>query len=1097
MNFISIRRWAGVFFLLSAIGYCAYWLLPNQKISILSTAIHLSEMSSDFVVWMLICAVLILFMQGGFLLLEAGTVRSKNSINVAQKNAADFVICGMVFFLFGFQLIFSRGDNPYFGQGGLDVLMNNGSILVVMIFQFGFCATSATIISGAVAERMRFRSYLVLTILVSAIIYPLFAHLVWGNAIFSDNPAYLADKGFIDFAGSTVVHSSAAWVALAAIIVLGARNGRFNQDGRAQEITGNSSVFAFFGAIILLIGWVGFNAGGIMPVAPQLPEIIANTIVAASFGATTGMILGVIRDKGAFKPSATINGLIGGLVATTAGISVISLSSAAILGMIGGSVAILGASLIANNLKLDDPLDVVAVHGMAGVSGTLLVSLFAQEELLLNSSRWDQFLVQFEGVVINFIWSFGVAYLFLKIMDSFWALRVNHDEELRGLNSSEHGVSLGVDRLRFAIDEVLEKDEKLIEPELGNLTLDIEDGEQSAEVTTAFNAILVKYTTTISKLKNLRKKAEAAERAKSEFLANMSHEIRTPMNGVMGMAELLVKTELTPKQSMFTDVIVKSGTALLTIINDILDFSKIDAGQMELDPAPFRLIESIEDVATLVSSKVAEKDLELIVRVNPDLPDYLVGDVGRIRQIVTNLMGNAVKFTEQGHVYVNVEGTVETGVEGSTTIAKLHFSVEDTGVGIPTDKVDSIFNKFSQADTSATRKHEGTGLGLSIASSLVQLMGGKIGVKSEYGIGSNFWFEIELPVHGEQAPRKPVPVDVSGSRILVVDDNEVNRAILTEQMELWMFDCAAAVSGQEALALVQEVVNQGLSIDCIVMDYHMPDMNGGDTVKAMQTNSLMADIPVVMLTSVDETEDGKAFSSLGIQGHLTKPTRSSLLLETIVQVLQNNKNRKQQDLNSSMAGVSIATQVDNSSHVDQLSLASSMIPFSSSSEPLRAKPMQVKRAQEGVSEGFESSLSPKLADNTNANSIDVLVCEDNEVNQIVFSQILQEHGYRFRIANNGQEGLKLYKCLSPKLILMDVSMPLMNGHEATKAIREIEEKMDTHTPIIGVTAHTIKGDMEKCFDAGMDDYLSKPVSPDALAEKFHKWMKVNKDTMVG
>ena len=374
----------------------------------------------------------------------------------------------------------------------------------------------------------------------------------------------------------------------------------------------------------------------------------------------------------------------------------------------------------------------------------------------------------------------------------------------------------------------------------------------------------------------------------------MSHEIRTPMNGVMGMAELLAKSDLDTKQAMFTDVIVRSGSSLLTIINDILDFSKIDAGQMELDPAPFKLREAIEDVAALISSKVAENDIELIVRVDPNLPKFLIGDIGRIRQILTNVLGNAVKFTEQGHVYVNVDGGVTADEENG--VANLNIRVEDTGIGIHQDQLDQVFEKFSQVDASATRKHEGTGLGLSIASSLVKLMGGTMGVESKLGCGSTFWFKIALPVHGEQTDFVPTPSDVSGSRILIVDDNEVNRSILLEQMASWKFDAAAAASGVEALAVMDALEERSLAVDCIIMDYQMPGMSGGDAVKAIRQLEPFAETPVIMLTSVDQTDDGKLFSSLGIQGHLTKPTRSSLLLQTLVDVLQRSK---QADLASS------------------------------------------------------------------------------------------------------------------------------------------------------------------------------------------------------
>ncbi len=375
-------------------------------------------------------------------------------------------------------------------------------------------------------------------------------------------------------------------------------------------------------------------------------------------------------------------------------------------------------------------------------------------------------------------------------------------------------------------------------------------------------------------------RAENAERAKSEFLANMSHEIRTPMNGVMGMAELLAKTGLDSKQKMFTDIIVKSGHALVTIINDILDFSKIDSGQLELDPMPFNLAEAVEDVATLVSARAVEKDLELAVRIQPDLPVSVVGDVGRIRQIVTNLIGNAVKFTETGHVLVDVSGDMHDG------IVDLLVKVEDTGIGIPDDQIDKVFQKFSQVDGSSTRKHEGTGLGLTISQMLVEMMGGEIGATSRFGQGSTFWFSMPLPVAGEQIVSVSVPVDVTGARVLVIDDNEVNRAILLEQLGSWGFDPLSASSGREGLAELRRSAGIGRRIDLVVLDYHMPGMDGSDVAIAIREDETIRDVPIVMLTSVDSKSDGGVFRKLQIQGHLVKPARSSLLRQTIVESLQ-------------------------------------------------------------------------------------------------------------------------------------------------------------------------------------------------------------------
>ncbi|MDH6231177.1 signal transduction histidine kinase/CheY-like chemotaxis protein [Mesorhizobium soli] len=550
--------------------------------------------------------------------------------------------------------------------------------------------------------------------------------------------------------------------------------------------------------------------------------------------------------------------------------------------------------------------------------------------------------------------------------------------------------------------------------------------------------------------------AEAADRAKSEFLANMSHEIRTPMNGVLGMAELLARTELTPRQKTFTDVIVKSGNALLTIINDILDFSKINAGQLTLDPAPFNIAEAVEDVATLISARVAEKNLELIVRIDPRLPAGVVGDVGRFRQIITNMLGNAVKFTEKGHVLIDVSG------ETVHNVVQLRVRVEDTGIGIPADKLQTVFEKFAQVDGSSTRRHEGTGLGLAIAARLVDLMGGKIGLESEVGRGSVFWFAVPLPVHALTDSNDNVPTDVTGARVLVIDDNPVNREILLEQLRSWGFDCAAAESGAVGLAFLDRAFQLGARVDCVILDYQMPGMNGADVAKAMSSDSRLSSIPVVLLTSVDQIDFGRLVIDFGIAAHLTKPARSAVLLGTVIGAIQKAR-----------------VQAGKAAFVREPAQPAQPVQPAAQRQEL-APTLTLLRTAAPERE------APHVA--ATAAPLDILVAEDNEVNQLVFGQILDGLGLSYKIAGNGRTAVEMYRSFKPRLMLMDVSMPEMNGYEAAQAIRQIEAKNGTHTPIIGVTAHALKGDREKCIEAGMDDYLPKPVSPDRLGRKIGAWL---------
>ncbi|MCY6383519.1 hybrid sensor histidine kinase/response regulator [Hoeflea prorocentri] len=542
------------------------------------------------------------------------------------------------------------------------------------------------------------------------------------------------------------------------------------------------------------------------------------------------------------------------------------------------------------------------------------------------------------------------------------------------------------------------------------------------------------------------KRARAAERAKSQFLANMSHEIRTPMNGVLGMAELLSRTELDTKQHTFIDIIVKSGHALLTIINDILDFSKIDARQMQLAAVPFNLRETVEDIATLLAGSVAKKDLEMILRYDPNLPDAFVGDVGRLRQVLTNIVGNAVKFTEHGRVMINVDGAV-WGTE-----ANIRMTIEDTGPGIPADKLSIIFDKFSQVDTSSTRKYEGTGLGLAIAAGLVELMGGQIAVESTVGKGSVFQIKLRLPISEELKQAAPaLGESFAGARIIVIDENEIGRRVAREQLQSWSFDCAAVESIDLAVALARRATEIGLPTNLIMIDTSTPELSVPALRTELSSQNATAGIPVLLTTAVDQEGTAELCDRNNVNAHLTKPVRASLLLETITSVLAQLPVRGEKAANESPAMQEAGKAVRDSS--------------APAVHPLPGK------------------------DKAASGSVDILVAEDNDVNQMVFNHMLGDSGYSYRIAGDGEEAVQLWRKLKPRLILMDVSMPRMNGYQATAHIRDHEAKLGQHTPIVGVTAHALKDDRARCLNAGMDDYMPKPISPEKLSQKIDIWLR--------
>lgn len=569
--------------------------------------------------------------------------------------------------------------------------------------------------------------------------------------------------------------------------------------------------------------------------------------------------------------------------------------------------------------------------------------------------------------------------------------------------------------------------ERIVEERTKKLEAEIAERKYTEEALKKANERLKAAT---GKANNLAVQATAASNAKSEFLANMSHEIRTPMNGIVGMTELLMSTKITEEQRDYAESIEKSANALLRIINDILDFSKIEAGKFELKPYPFDLHELFDEIGVLLSAQSSMKKIELIMRFVPDTPRFLIGDAGRIRQILINLIGNSVKFTHDGSISVEVKCTTRTAQS-----AILEFRVEDTGIGMTEATAKNIFEKFMQADSSTTRRYEGTGLGLAISRQLIEMMGGSISVKSELSKGSVFTFYLNLPINRDPEfylDKEVIlnSVDISGLKVLIIDDNQLNRKILREQMLLNDAIPEEAASGKEALHKLTAAAKSSKPFKMALMDYHMPEMDGLTLASTIKADPLLSDTILLLLSSSakDIPELNEKTSTL-FNDVVGKPIRILQLIKSIRTALSGKK------------------------------------------------PEDPHHGSENI-------------DFTCWKNAKILVAEDNPINQKVIKAVFKKMNIEVDTASNGEIALSMFMEKNYDLIFMDVQMPVMDGYETTARIRSLQSE-GKHIPIIALTAHVIKGDKEKCLETGMDDYVPKPVKKQAIIDILKKYLKAS------
>lgn len=949
--------------------------------------------------WLLISATLVFFMQAGFLALETGLTRSKNNINVAIKNIADFALTTIVFWAFGFAIMFGETAGGWFGLTNFffDPAKNSFPIVGFFIFQVMFCGTAVTIISGSVAERLRFIAYLLTTLLIAGLIYPFFGHWVWNGINTSTPSGWLGQLGFVDFAGSTVVHSVGGWASLAILILIGPRDGRFPKSGKDRPIVGANIPLATLGVLLLYIGWIGFNGGSTLHMDGHVLNIVTNTLIAGSAGLVGAMLVSWLYH-GMPKIDFIMNGCLGGLVAVTANAHVISIFSAVIISTIGGMLVGVAMEWMLR-LKIDDAVGAVPVHLVCGIWGTLCVGIFGKPELLGTNLSWGgQIMVQLLGIVVCGLWTFTLTWIIFRQLNRWLPLRVDGHAERLGLNISEHGAvteavefltvleeqektgdltlrvpvepftEIGqvarqynrvMDRLQQAVDQAQtvvnqamdgiiaftrhELNIMLLNPAaeaifnvqprqlfgqpvtqllhapngttLMNLLQtisergtpqeligkDINGRQFPLEITVAQTRIdnqeiYISTLRDITERKQVQEKLEELNHElletaqyKDHFLATMSHELRTPLNAIISNVQAMqagVYGSLAEPQTEPLKRIAYGGQHLLEMVTDILDVAKIQAGQMNLQQSNFRVDRLIEETIDIVQPLAMKKEIRLSFHLDPKVR-VIRADRRRIKQVLLNLLSNGIKFTP-------TNGRVSIELTGFSKSRMIEFTVSDTGIGIPKEQQQRLFEPFVQVDNSLSRPQDGTGLGLALVKQLAELHDGTVLVESEPGEGSRFRVRIpwraaesvdETEIDREQeemqtavstdntnSPHPPA----TGSLILVAEDNPSNLSIILDILHFKGYRTIVAKNGKEAIDLARSSKPA-----LILMDIQMPTMDGMEATKRLREMTETAVLPIIALTGLAMTGDKERIIAAGANEYISKPIHLTTLIERI------------------------------------------------------------------------------------------------------------------------------------------------------------------------------------------------------------------------